>query len=53
MNIDINNNIDGLEISEGLEAEEKIDIPKKTVKEKLGILTRHILLICISIITFL
>ena len=52
MNININNNIDELEISEGLEADEKIEIPKKTVKENLSILTRHILLICISIITF-
>ena len=36
MNIDINNNIDELEISEGLEAEEKIETPKKTLTEKLN-----------------
>ena len=52
MNIDINSNIEELEISELLDASEKIDIPKKTLRERIGTLSRHILLICISIITF-
>ena len=36
MNIDINSNIEELEISELLDASEKIDIPKKTLREKIA-----------------
>ena len=52
MNIDINNNIDELEVLQSVESGEELEIPKKTLKEKLSILIRHIILICISIITF-
>ena len=52
MNIDINNNIDELEVLQSVEFDGELDIPKKTLKEKLSILIRHIILICISIITF-
>lgn len=52
MNIDINRNIDELELSESLDIDKKIDIPKKSIKGRVGNLIRHILLIFISIITF-
>ena len=52
MNIDINNSIDELEILEDLKIETKIETPKKTLREKISTLTRHILLMGISIITF-
>ena len=52
MNIDINRNIDELELSESLDIDTKIDIPKKSIKGRAGNLIRHILLIFISIITF-
>lgn len=52
MNIDINDNLEQLDIFQELDIEEDVYLPKKTLKEKVGILTKHILLICISIITF-
>ena len=52
MNIDINNNIEELKISELLDTDKKIYIPKKTLKERIGTFSRHILLIFISIATF-
>lgn len=52
MNIDINRNIDELDLSESLDIDTKIDIPKKSIKGSVGNLIRHILLIFISIITF-
>lgn len=52
MNIDINDNINELQTIETSNTSRKTDIPKKALKRKFSVLTRHILLICISIITF-
>ncbi|GEQ20538.1 sugar ABC transporter permease [Clostridium butyricum] len=52
MNIDINNNIEELKTSELLDTDKKIYISKKTLKERIGTFSRHILLVFISIATF-
>ena len=41
MNIDINNNIDELEVLQSVEFDGELDIPKKTLKEKLSILIMY------------
>lgn len=54
MNIDINNSVEELEISDSKEINEefKVFTTQKTTKEKFEILLRHTALICISIVTF-
>lgn len=52
MNININDGIDELYIENGLKIENDIEINRKTLKQKIGILMKHLMLIFISIITF-
>lgn len=52
MNININDGIDELYIENGLKIENDVEINRKTVKQKIGILMKHLMLIFISIITF-
>ncbi|WP_294373412.1 carbohydrate ABC transporter permease [uncultured Clostridium sp.] len=52
MNINMNDGIDELYIENGLKIENDIEINRKTLKQKIGILMKHLMLIFISIITF-